>query len=89
MTRMFSPDGSCPIDELTYKEAQKVCKMLGLSAVGRRQVLEDRLSEYEDEKGIRLKIFIYTIINRSSVAPQLTPKAGDKEFAIKVLEQKV
>ena len=76
MARMFSPDGSCPIDELTYCEAQRICKMLGISALGRRQVLEDRLSNYEDEKNIRLKIFIYTIVNRSS----------KKEFACKVLE---
>ena len=76
MARMFSPDGSCPINELTYREAQRICKMLGLLAVGRRQVLEDRLSNYEYEKDIRLKIFIYTIVNRSN----------EKEFACKVLE---
>ena len=46
MARMFNPDGSCPLDELTYREAQRMCKLLGLPAVGRRQVLENQLSDY-------------------------------------------
>lgn len=41
MARMFNPDGSCPIDELEYKELQRICKMLDLKAIGKRQVLED------------------------------------------------
>ena len=76
---MFNPDGSCPIDELTYREAQRICKMLSLKAVGRRQVLEDRLSDYEDEKGIRLKIYIYTIVGDG------TPPSK-KDYSYKVLE---
>ena len=80
MARMFNPDGSCPIDELTYREAQRICKMLGLLAKGRRQVLEDRLSDYEDEKSIRLKIFIYTIVGSNG-----NPPSG-QEYSYKVLE---
>ena len=80
MARMFNPDGSCPIDELTYYEAQRICKMLGLSAVGRRQILEDRLGDYEDEKSIRLKIFIYTIVGSNS------NPSSKKEYSYKVLE---
>ena len=80
MARMFSPDGSCPIDELTYREAQRICKMLGLRAVGRRQVLEDRLSDYEEEKGIWLKIFLYMTV--SPDGKYLT----SKKYSYKILE---
>ena len=78
--RMFNPDGSCPLDELTYREAQRICKTLGLRAIGRRQVLEDRLSDYEDEKDIRLKIFIYTIVGSNGNPPT------NKEYSYKVME---
>ena len=76
---MFNPDGSCPIDELTYREAQRICKMLDLKAIGRRQVLEDRLSDYEDKKDIRLKIFIHTIVGNGN-------PPSNKEYSYKVLE---
>lgn len=74
--RMLNSDGSIDVQDLTYKEIQRVCKMLGLRATGTRSMLVDSLDSYEDEKGIWLKIFIYTIVNRSS----------EKEFACKVLE---
>ena len=80
MARMFNPDGSCSLDELTYREAQHVCKMLGLRAVGRRQVLEDRLTDYEDEKNIRLKVFLYMTV--SPDGKYLT----SKKYSYKVLE---
>ena len=64
------------LQDLTYREIQRVCKMLGLPAVGTRSILINNLEEYEDKKGIWLKIFIYTIVNRSS----------EKEFACKILE---
>lgn len=79
MARMFKPDGSCPIDELTYREAQRICKMLNLKAIGRRQVLEDRLNNYEDKKDIRLKIFIHTIVGNGN-------SPSNKEYSYKVLE---
>ena len=79
MARMFNPDGSCPLDELTYREAQRICKILGLRAIGRRQVLENRLSDYEDEKDIRLKIYIHTIVGNEN-------PPSDKEYSYKVLE---
>ena len=82
MARMFNPDGRCSLDELTYCEAQRICKMLGLRAVGRRQILEDRLNDYEDEKSIRLKIFIYTIVGSKGNPP------SKKEYSYKVLEVK-
>ncbi len=78
---MFNPDGSINIDKLTYREAQRICKTLGLRAVGRRQILEDRLSDYEDEKGIRLKIFIYTIVGNGN-------PPSNKEYSYKVMEIK-
>ncbi|MEM8718996.1 MAG: SAP domain-containing protein [Cyanobacteria bacterium P01_G01_bin.39] len=79
MARMFNPDGSCPIDELTYREAQGICKMLGLKAIGRRKVLEDRLNDYEDEKDIRLKIYIHTIVGNGN-------PPSNKEYSYKVME---
>ena len=82
MTRMFNPDGSCSLDELTYREAQRICKLLKLPAKGRRQVLEDRLNNYENEKGIRLKIFIHTIVGLNGNPP------SKKEYSYKVLEVK-
>ena len=76
MARMFNSDGSCDVQDLTYREIQIACKMLGLRAVGTRSVLVNRLDNYEEEKAIALKIFIYTIVNRSS----------DKEYSIEIKE---
>ena len=76
MARMFNSDGSCDVQDLTYREIQIACKMLGLRAIGTRSVLVDRLDNYEEEKGVWLKIFIYTIIDRSN----------DKEYSIEIKE---
>ena len=74
--RILNGDGSCDMQDLTYREIQRVCKMLSLPATGTKSMLIDSLDSYEDEKGIWLKVFIYTIVNRSN----------EKEFACKILE---
>ena len=79
--RMLNSDGSIDVQDMTYRELQRICKMLGLRAIGRRQVLEDRLNNYEDKKDIRLKIFIYTIVGDGN-------PPSKKEYSYKVLEVK-
>ena len=39
--RMLNPDGSISIMDLTYHEAQRICKMLGLRATGKSALSRD------------------------------------------------
>ena len=78
--RMLNPDGSISIMDLSYREAQRICKMLGLRAVGKHEDLEERLYDYEEEKNITLKIFMYTIVK-----PNEQSKSTN-EYSYKVLE---
>ena len=78
--RMLNPDGSISIMDLTYHEAQRICKMLGLRATGKSDDLVERLYDYEAQKNITLKIFICTIISPNEQS------LNNKEYSYKVLE---
>ena len=78
--RMLNPDGSISIMDLSYREAQRICKMLGLRATGKYEDLEERLYDYEEERGITLKIYIYTIVKPNEQSNSA------KEYSYKVLE---
>ena len=78
--RMLNPDGSCSIVDLSYREAQRICKMLGLRATGKHEDLEKRLYDYEEDRGITLKVFVYIIIKPNEQC------SSNKEYSYKVLE---
>lgn len=78
--RMLNADGSISLMDLTYREIQRVCRMLGLKATGKHEDLEERLYDYEEERGITLKVFVYTIVKPNE------PSLKTKEYSYKVLE---
>ena len=78
--RMLNPDGTVSIYDLSYCEAQRICKMLGLCATGKHEDLEERLYGYEESKNITLEVFIYTIVKPNEAS------LNNKEYSYKVLE---
>ena len=85
--RMLNPDGSISIMDLSYREAQRICKMLGLRATGKHDDLEERLYDYEEERGITLKVFVYTIVKPPVALSQPNEQSNStKEYSYKVLE---
>ena len=78
--RMLNADGSISLMDLSYREAQRICKMLGLRATGKHEDLEERLYDCEQKRDITLKVFVYTIVksNEQSI--------NNKEYSYKVLE---
>lgn len=61
---MYNPDGSIPLDDLTYRQLQVLCKEYGVKATGRHNVLVERLEDYEIENDTRLKVYPESLYER-------------------------
>lgn len=56
--RIFEPDGSCDIQDLTFSELRKVYHAFKLPSTGTATQLRNRLYNYELLHQIQLKIFL-------------------------------